>query len=403
MTTTIQEVDTPVHEPPWDRPDVLDAVLGELNSRPPLVDPASCLALLDALRSVADGHAFLLQAGDCAERFADCAPHRVSAKSAMLHRLGDRLESDLGAPVVRVGRMAGQYAKPRSCAVETLRDGTVLPTYRGDAINAPEPTPAARTADPRRLLEAYDCAARVLSALSLDRLLLGPGAYGLSAGLAPIYASHEALLLDYEAALTRATGRSRSRYGLSAHLLWIGDRTRQVDGGHLQFAATVDNPVGVKIGPTATPADVREITQRLTARRPPGRLTLISRLGVDRVTKHLPAFVAATGDLAGRIIWSCDPMHGNTLVGPCGRKTRIVDDLVGEIEQTVDVLRRHDVRLGGLHLEVAPDPVTECLDSAAELAADPPLPRYETACDPRLSPHQAERVVRRTAELLADS
>jgi 3-deoxy-7-phosphoheptulonate synthase len=387
--------ETALFQPAWDDQDVLDSVLEDLRERQPLVDPASCLALRDELGSVADGSAFLLQAGDCAERFTDSGASRILAKASLLHDLADQFESTVGTPVVRVGRLAGQYAKPRTCQTEALADGTVVPTYRGDAVNSPEPTLAARRSDPRRLLHAYDASAQALQSLRVDQV---PPTSGVD-GLAPTYVSHEALLLDYERALT--VDREDVTFGASAHLLWIGDRTRQLDGGHLRFATTVANPVGVKIGPSASPTEVHAIAERLTECHPAGRLTLITRLGADRAGDLLTDIVDAVGDLRTQVVWACDPMHGNTVVTRSGRKTRVVEDIIREVEQSVQALHDRGAILGGLHLEITPDAVTECLQSPADLAGDALLPRYETACDPRLSPAQAELVVQETARLVA--
>jgi 3-deoxy-7-phosphoheptulonate synthase len=390
-----------VQQPDWEDRGLLKEMLSELADRPPLVDAASCLSLRDQLRAAAAGQAFLLQAGDCAERFAECVPDRVRPKASLLHGLADHLEDATGRQVIWVGRLAGQFAKPRSCATEALPDGSVVPTYRGDAVNDVPPTPQARKPDPRRLLQAYDCAARAIDALPANGWPVPSGTSPLATRRAPTYISHEALLLEYEQALVRERPDFvNSVYASSAHLLWIGDRTRQADGAHVRFAAMVDNPVAVKVGPSASPGEVREFVARLTDGYPLGRLVLISRMGAGRVTDRLRAVLHALGDLAGQVVWSCDPMHGNTVTNRHRQKVRVVDDMLREVDGFVSVLNEHDLRPGGLHLEVAPDPVTECLDTPRELARDRMLPRYESACDPRLSPPQADRVVTHTAQLL---
>ena len=389
-----------VQQPDWEDQGLLGEMVSELAGRPPLVDAASCLALRDQLRAAAVGQAFLLQAGDCAERFADCVPDRVHDKTCQLHGLADHLQDATGRPVIRVGRLAGQFAKPRSCATEVLPDGSVVPTYRGDAVNDVMPTPQARKPDPRRLLQAYDCAARAIDALTVNGWLVPSGTPAPDARVAT-YISHEALLLDYEQALVRERpGVADSVYASSAHLLWIGDRTRQADGAHMRFAAMVDNPVAVKVGPSASPGEVRELVARLTDGHPLGRLVLISRMGAGRVADRLRPVLGALDDLAARVVWSCDPMHGNTITNRHHQKVRVVDDMLREVDGFVSVLDEHDLRPGGLHLETAPDPVTECLDTARDLSRDRMLPRYESACDPRLSPPQADRVITHTAQLL---
>ncbi|MFF7489675.1 3-deoxy-7-phosphoheptulonate synthase [Streptomyces luteogriseus] len=381
-------------QPEWASLDELKDVLLSLEHKPPLVDATACADLATGLGRAARGEAFVLQAGECAERFADASPDVVLAKADELHALADEFTAAGGPPTVRMGRIAGQYAKPRSNPTETLPDGTELPVYRGDAVNAPEPTKAARTALPSRLLLAYRHAGTTLSTL-LERDL------GLAGRAAPqrTYAGHEALLLEYEQALVRP-GTDGRAYGSSGHFLWIGDRTRQPDHQHVQFAASIGNPVGVKIGPGASPEDVRTLVRMLDARRHPGRLSLIVRMGRDRIVPKLTSVLRALGDEASDVAWICDPMHGNTRVNGAGQKSRAVEDVTREIEGFVTALHAHGLHPAGLMLETAHHPVTECVGSAAELASATPLPRYESACDPRLSPRQAREVLAFTAALL---
>jgi 3-deoxy-7-phosphoheptulonate synthase len=381
-------------QPDWYAPGRLSRVLAQLARRPPLVDDSSCMALRDELRLVACGEGFVLQAGDCAERFAECAPHLIRSKASLLHRLADILEAAAGLPVVRVGRFAGQFAKPRSSPTETLPDGTVLPCYRGDAVNDAAPNLSARWADPQRLLQAYDSAAMGLRALAFDRLLPTPGAYGTSAKIAPAYVSHEALLLDYEKALLRHGDHAGSVYASSAHLVWIGDRTRDADGPHVRFAAALANPVGLKVGPSATPAEVHRVVNRLTVGQPPGRLVIICRIGAYELRRWLPKLLVELRDLTGQVVWMCDPMHGNTIRTKYGQKTRLVPDVIDEVEGFCAILRAYGVHPGGLHLEITPSAVTECIDKRTDIERTAPLSRYETACDPRLNPEQAEHVIR---------
>lgn len=379
-------------QPGWDAAE-LAGVTEELRSRAPLVDAGSCHALRGELEIVARGEAFVIQGGDCAERFSDSAAPRVQQKAAQLDALGDLVEQIAGLPVVRVGRLAGQYAKPRSSPTETGPDGTVLPVYRGDAVNDPEPESRARRADARRLLRAYDHAATALDALFLNQFLLP------TAGLSPTYVSHEALLLDFERALVRPDDLRGGWYGSSGHMLWIGERTRQLDGAHVEFAAGINNPLGVKIGPTATPGDVAAIIELLADGHPAGRLTLIVRMGAGAIAAALPPLLAGLGARAREVVWLCDPMHGNTVRSMSGRKTRVVSDVAAEVEAFCAVLRAHGVHPGGLHLELTPDDVTECVDTYDHLAADD-FPRFSSACDPRLDGPQSERVVRLAAQLL---
>ncbi|MFD0823780.1 3-deoxy-7-phosphoheptulonate synthase, partial [Micromonospora zhanjiangensis] len=285
----------------------------------------------------------------------------------------------------------GQFAKPRSAAVEPGPDGTPLPVYRGDAVNSVEPTAPARTPDPRRLLTAYEMAGRVLAHLPSG-----------------VYTSHEALLTEYERALVRTDPATGRRYCSSAHLLWAGHRTRQPAGGHVDLPADLANPVAVKVGPGTTPADLTALVDRLDPYREPGRLTLITRFGAGEVRRHLPTLVAAVHRHGARPVWLCDPMHGNTIHTADRRKTRAVRDLFAEVLGFVDVLLRDlfaevlgfvDVlraaggHPGGLHLEMSPQDVTKCVEHRAEALGQPALPRYRTGCDPRLNDRQARRVV----------
>lgn len=381
-------------QPDWTRWDDLDRVLGELARRPALVSEETTAALREELAFVARGTAFVIQAGDCAELFSDSGPERIRAKATALHALGDLFESLTKLPVVRIGRFAGQYAKPRSNPWEQLPDGTRVPVYRGDAVNGAEATASARQADPHRLLRAYELAQR-----ALVELRTAPPASGtVSAVLAPTYISHEALLLEYEHALLRSDARG-GRYASSAPFLWIGERTRQPDHAHIDLAATVSNPVGVKVGPDASPADVTALLDRLNPGNQPGRLTLIVRMGAERIGVALPALLAGLGPRAAEAVWMTDPMHGNTRTTAAGQKSRVLTDVLSEVETFFIVMRAHGLHAGGLHLESAPDDVTECVLRTEDLAVDTPLPRYESACDPRLNPAQAAEVVRLAASL----
>ncbi|CAM5595419.1 Phospho-2-dehydro-3-deoxyheptonate aldolase OS=Streptomyces glaucescens OX=1907 GN=aroH PE=3 SV=1 [Streptomyces glaucescens] len=343
---------------------------------------------------MARGTAFVVQAGDCAELFSDSTPERIRAKATALHTLGDLFESLTKIPVVRIGRFAGQYAKPRSNPWEQLPDGSRVPVYRGDAVNGAEPTAAARQPDPHRLLRAYELTRQALAELRTPR----PTAGTVTSVLAPTYISHEALLLEYEHALLRSDTHG-GRYASSAPFLWIGERTRQPDHAHIDLAAAISNPVGVKVGPDASAADVTALLDRLNPAARPGRLILIVRMGAQRIGTALPALLDGLGPRAAEAIWMTDPMHGNTRTTAAGQKSRVLTDVLAEVETFFTVMRAHGLHAGGLHLESAPDDVTECVARPADLDDETPLPRYESACDPRLNPAQAEEVVRLAASL----
>jgi 3-deoxy-7-phosphoheptulonate synthase len=360
--------------PVWPSAEEADRVETELRGRPALVRYADCVALRGRLAQVAAGEAYLVQGGDCAELFAEVSARTTARKCAQLHALAGVVERSTGRPVVRVGRIAGQFAKPRSHSTETGPDGEPLPAYRGDAVNGLAATPAERVPDPWRMLAAYERSAEILGHLA-------------NRG---VYTSHEALLSQYEEALTRVDPATGTWYGSSAHLLWIGDRTRHPGGPHVDLLAGVANPVAVKLGPTATAPEVAALVERLDPDRVPGRLLLVPRLGSERVCDLLPPLVAAVADTGARPVWVCDPMHGNTVRTPGGVKTRTVVDVVREVTGFVTVLRAAGVHPGGVHLEVTPDDVAECVEAPGEAPAPH---RYRSACDPRLNPGQARRVV----------
>jgi 3-deoxy-7-phosphoheptulonate synthase len=373
----------PAPAPRWPSDQALAEVTAELATRAPLVRFADCAALRGQLARVAQGEAMAVQAGDCAELFGEVTLARTRRKAAQLRELAELVRKSTGLPTVPVGRLAGQFAKPRSAPMEMGPDGESLPAYRGDAVNSVVPTAAARTPDPRRMLTAYDRSADVLAGLARTA----------DAGTAPIYTSHEALLLEYEAALVREDRHTGQAYGSSAHLLWVGERTRQVDSPHIDLIARVANPIAVKLGPSADPADVAGLVERLDPDRRPGRLTLIARLGVDEVAERLPGLVRAVQDTGVRPAWLCDPMHGNTIRAGGGVKTRAVRDVVAEAVCFARILRELGAHPGGLHLESTPDEVTECVTTREEAADGPYLPRYRSACDPRLNPHQTRHVL----------
>lgn len=371
-----------MQQPSWSDADSVDAVRAELAERPPLIGCARHRWLQADLARVVQGRAFVMQGGDCAELFADSSADRILAKAAQLTELGELFEWISAVPAVRIGRLAGQYAKPRSDNTEKLPDGQVVPVYRGDAVNGALPNPQAREADPRRLLAAYD-----YSRLALDELA-GDIRY------AGIHTSHEALLLDYEEPLTRTCDCHGQAYASSAPYVWIGDRTRQADGAHIAWAESIANPVGVKVGMSADLGEITEIVQRLSDRRPVGRLSLIVRMGADNIRRGLPKLITRFGD---RVVWISDPMHGNTIRRTTGQKTRLVPDVLGEFERFALILLAHGLRPGGMHLEMTPAYVDECVDVAAGLSSAATC--FTSACDPRLNPVQSRQAVRLAARL----
>nr|AXL06691.1 phospho-2-dehydro-3-deoxyheptonate aldolase [uncultured bacterium] len=372
-------------QPCWPDPEQARAVGERLHRADPIVAHDETARLSARLAQVARGEAFLLQAGDCAETFADNTEPHVRANLRLLLRMADVLAQGAGLPVVKVGRMAGQYAKPRSNVV----DSHGLPVYRGDVINSAVRTPEARTPDPRRMLRAHANSAR---AMSLVRKHC-PG---------EVYISHELLLLDYERTVlwVDASGpEPRLSSGL-AHFPWIGHRTRQLDGAHVAFAELLSNPIGLKIGPDVKPEQAVEYVRRLDPHCTPGRLTLVSRMGHTLVRDLLPPIVEKVNASGHEVVWQCDPMHGNTRRSANGYKTRHFDHVADEIAGFVEVHRRLGTHPGGIHIEVSGDDVTECVGGSAGVSeADLPA-RYRTACDPRLNAAQSVELATRVAEML---
>ena len=414
-------------QPEWPDRTQLQAVTRDLAGLPPLVFAGECDMLRERLAAVARGEAFVLQGGDCAETFAGATADAVRAKLQTLLQMAVVLTYGASVPVVKIGRMAGQFAKPRSRATET-REGVELPAYRGDAVNGVDFTVPARTADPSRLLRAYHCSAVTLNlcrafatggyadlhqvhAWNQDFVMRSPAgqryerlagdidralAFMRACGADPeelhaveFYSSHEALLLDYEHALTRADSRTGLHYDTSAHFVWVGERTRDLDGAHIEFASRIRNPVGVKVGPNAKPSDVLAVIARLNPDRDPGRLTLITRMGADRVRDALPPLIRAVVAEGIEVPWVCDPMHGNSIEAPSGHKTRRLHDVLEEVHGFFEVHRSLGTHPGGIHIEFTGDNVTECVGGSHEIAADDLHQRYETACDPRLNRSQA--------------
>ncbi|ASO22164.1 3-deoxy-7-phosphoheptulonate synthase [Actinoalloteichus hoggarensis] len=420
-------------QPDWPDPDAVGKVRTVLESVPPVTVPAEVDRLRTQLGEVAEGRAFLLQGGDCAETFASNNEPHIRANIRTLLQMAVVLTYGASMPVVKVGRIAGQYAKPRSSGIDALG----LPSYRGDIVNSLVASPEARVADPSRMIRAY---ANAGAAMNLVRALTGGGMAGLAKvhdwnkdfvlnspageryealaneidrGLrfmaacgvqdsnlqtVEMFASHEALLLDYERALLRLDeGRL---YDLSAHFLWIGERTRQLDGAHIALAELIANPIGLKIGPTTTPELAVEYVERLNPDNIPGRLTLISRMGNAKVRDVLPPIVEKVTASGHKVIWQCDPMHGNTHESSTGYKTRHFDRIVDEVQGFFEVHRGLGTHPGGIHIELTGEDVTECLGGAQEITDSDLAGRYETACDPRLNTQQSLELAFLVAEML---
>ena len=424
----IPQSSTPARQQPdWPDPARLEAVVRKLEKLPPLVFAGECDQLKERMAAVARGEAFLLQGGDCAETFAGATADGVRAKLRTLLQMAVVLTYAASVPVVKVGRMAGQFAKPRSAATEH-RDGVGLPAYRGDAVNSLEFTAAARRHDPGRLLDAYHCSAVTLNlcrafagggyadlrqvhswnqdfvagspagqryerlAAEIDRAIAFMHACGVDpeeTHAVEIYSSHEALLLDYERALTRTDSRTGELYDVSAHLPWIGERTRAPGGAHVEFARQIRNPVAVKLGPSVAPDEVLALIDALDPHREPGRLTLVSRMGAGRVRDGLPPLIEAVTAHGAQVAWVCDPMHGNTFEAPDGHKTRRFDDVVNEVAGFFEVHRALGTHPGGIHIEFTGDDVTECVGGGHPVTESDLNHRYETACDPRLNRSQS--------------
>ncbi|HXY45099.1 MAG TPA: 3-deoxy-7-phosphoheptulonate synthase class II [Acidimicrobiales bacterium] len=427
--------------PSWPDAAVADEVYAELAKLPPLVFAGEARRLTRALAQVADGRAFLLQAGDCAESFDDFSADAIRDKLKVILQMAVVLTYGSGVPVLKVGRIAGQFAKPRSSPTERVGD-LELPAFRGHIVNDDVPIPSARVPDPRRMLRAYHQSASTLNLLraftkggfadlsqvhswnqqfvassaegrryeaiaeEIDRAMRFMKACGVDLTTdSPIhqvdlFTSHEALLLDYEECLTRQDSLTGDWYDCSAHLLWIGERTHQIDGAHVEFARGIGNPVAVKLGPSSDVGEVLRLCGHLNPSRQPGRLTLVSRMGVDHVRSALRPLVQAVADSGHPVAWACDPMHGNTFVSESGRKTRHFDDVLGEIHGFFEVHRSIGTWPGGVHVELTGDDVTECLGGIEDILEEQLPLRYTTTCDPRLNARQSIDLAFRVAELL---
>jgi 3-deoxy-7-phosphoheptulonate synthase len=432
---------TALHQPEWPDPAAASAVTERLAGMPPLVFAGEARQLRESLAQVAAGRAFLLQAGDCAESFNDFSAISIREKLKIILQMAAVLTYGSMLPVVKLGRIAGQYTKPRSAATEMV-DGVEVATFRGHMVHDDTPTSEGRRFDPERMVQGYHHAASTLNLLraftkggfadlgeihkwnlefvrtsrqgrrydalaaEIDRALRFMAACGIDLDAevqlhqVDFYTSHEALLLWYEEALTRRDSLTNDWYDCSAHLLWIGERTRQLDGAHVEFLAGVQNPIAVKLGPDASADDAVALCRRLDPAKTPGRLTLVSRMGAQRVRASLPPLLRAVERAGHPVVWACDPMHGNTFQHDNGYKTRHFDEVMAELDGFFTACRTAGVWPGGVHIELTGDDVTECLGGAEEVLPEHLDQRYETACDPRLNARQSLELAFRVGELL---
>ncbi len=412
-------------QPAYDDSAALDHAVGELSTKPPLVAMGEVERLRAELGLAAEGRRFVLHGGDCAERFADCTRESLTAKFQVLLQMSLVLTYATRRPVIRIGRIAGQYAKPRSADTETV-GGASLPVYRGDLVNDLAPAPEARRPDPARLMEGYYHSAaslnflralieggfadlhhpeqwdlgfidqsrnaveyrRVVDAIR-DAVTFMETVGGAAETLQRVsmHTSHEALLLPYEEAMTRREGGGW--FNSSAHFLWLGYRTAQPDSAHVEYLRGVRNPVGVKVGPGTDVGRLLGILNVLDSDREPGRVTLITRFGAERAASDLPPLLQAVSATGRQVVWSCDPMHGNTRPAGDGRKTRRMSDIFAELEQTFEAHEAVGTRLGGVHFEMTGEAVTECLGGSGGVEKEDLGLRYQTACDPRMNGAQA--------------
>ncbi len=418
----------------------LAKAVADLKALPPLVFAGECDDLKAKIAEAAAGRAFWLQGGDCAETFASATADSIRNRIKTILQMAAVLQYYSSLPVIKVGRMAGQFAKPRSNDMETRGDVT-LPAYRGDAVNDIEFTESSRTPDPQRLVRVYNTSAATLNlvraftrggfadlrqvhewnkgfirdsqfgekyeqmATEIGRAL----AFMESAGVDPeqfkavdFYASHEALIIEYEKALTRIDSRTQLPYDVSGHFIWIGERTRQLDGAHVDFASKVRNPIGVKLGPKSTVEDALALIAKLNPDNEPGRITFITRMGAKTIREALPALVDGVTKSGASVLWVCDPMHGNTFESKNGYKTRNFEDVLDEVRGFFEVHKKLGTHPGGIHIELTGDDVTECLGGGDQVSEKDLESRYETACDPRLNHSQSLELSFLVAEMLRD-
>ncbi len=431
-------------QPSYSDAERLDAVEAQLRALPPLVFAQEIRDLKDQLAQVARGDGFLLQGGDCAESFSEFSADKIRDTFKVLLQMAIVLTFAGRRPVTKIARMAGQFAKPRSADFEEI-DGETLPSFRGDIINAADAEAHARAPDPERMLKAYHQSASTLNLLrafaqggladlhqvhrwNLSFVEANPAreryqemseriadalefmeVCGINSQTAPtiretqLFTSHEALLLNYEEALTRIDSFTGKRYNCSAHFVWIGERTRQLDHAHVEFFRQIENPVGVKIGPGVAADELLRLIEALNPANEPGRLTLITRLGADRLDAVLPGLVRSVAAAGAEVVWSCDPMHGNTVKSSTGFKTRQFDDILRELRAFFAVHRAEGSYPGGIHLEMTGEHVTECTGGAYRISDSDLATRYLTSCDPRLNADQVLELAYLIADALRDA
>lgn len=424
-------------QPDWQELDEVSRASATLSGLPPLVFAGEVDTLRTRLADAAAGHAFLLQGGDCAETFAGATADQIRNRVKTVLQMAVVLTYAAEMPVIKMGRMAGQFAKPRSSDTET-RDGVTLPAYRGDIVNGYDFTPESRRADPQRMVDGYHTAAATLNliraftqggfadlrevhswnkgfaqnpinaryeqlAREIDRAINFMTAIGAdfeALKRTEFYVSHEALLMDYERPMTRIDSRTSQPYNTSAHFVWIGERTRELDGAHVDFLSRVRNPIGVKLGPTTSADDLRALVEKLDPDREPGRLTFITRMGAGTIRDALPPLLEAIKTTDARPLWISDPMHGNGMTTPNGFKTRRFDDVVDEVKGFFEVHRAAGTFPGGIHVELTGDDVTECLGGSEDIDEETLATRYESLCDPRLNHMQSLELAFLVAEEL---
>ncbi|MCF8530739.1 MAG: 3-deoxy-7-phosphoheptulonate synthase class II [Candidatus Nanopelagicales bacterium] len=436
---TVEWPDLPAaQQPPWPDQVALAESVATLRRMPPLVFAGECDQLTDRLAAASRGEAFVLTGGDCAETFEANTADSIRARLQTVLQMSVILTYAASLPVVKMGRLAGQYFKPRSKTTE-MRNGVEMTSYLGDAVNAIEFDADLRRPDPERLLRAYHASGAALNlvraftmggfadlrqvhawnqdfvrdslagqryelmAADIDRALSFMHACGADPEefqRVEFYAAHEALSMDYERALTRIDSRTGKPYDVSGHFLWIGERTRQLDGAHMHFASSISNPIGMKVGPTASPEDIVEAARILNPNNTPGRLSLITRMGAGEVRDKLPAIVQKVDASGVPVVWVCDPMHGNTREASSGHKTRLFDDVIAEVEGYFDVHRNLGTFPGGIHIELTGDDVTECVGGTGGVLEGDLHQRYETACDPRLNREQSLELAFLVADML---
>ena len=427
-------------QPTWESEILLEQVKQELSVQPPLVFAGEVDTLKSRIAAAANGEAFILQGGDCAETFADATANRIRNRIKTVLQMAVVLMYGSSLPVVKMGRMAGQFAKPRSSDTETRGDLT-LPAYRGDAVNGYEFTPESRANDPYRLMQAYNTSASTLNlirafttggfadlrevhlwnkgftdnpankryesiAQDIDRAMRFMDACGIDANelkSTEFFVSHEGLLFDYEVPLTRLDSRSGEPYVTSGHFIWIGERTRQLEGAHVDYFSRVRNPLGVKLGPTTTKEDVLQLIDKLDPNREPGRLTFISRMGAGKIRDELPRLIEAANESGANPLWITDPMHGNGITTKNGYKSRRFDDVMDEVMGFFEVHRELGTHPGGLHVELTGDDVAECLGGSELIDESTLEERYESVCDPRLNHMQSLELAFLVAEQLVDT